>query len=206
MIWAKQCITTLNKAIHPSIYETTAPSGPRSPSWHASIHPYFHLFSSSIHFPFSQVVVYLSNPSEASLRFSQNKFFYGLGYYPHAQTPTWWIKVSLFVWVITFDLSGMGVAASSYATTDLALRIISAHKPYHYVKVGTHSGGSTKPSHVNYRTVWFQKVVTYHETRTNKLLWDVNRNILWLIPVISERQYTTWLNRCWQSALKTFSF
>jgi hypothetical protein len=34
------------------------------------------------------------------------------------------ITLSLFVWVITFDLSGMGCAASSYATADIALRLI----------------------------------------------------------------------------------
>jgi hypothetical protein len=49
--------------------------------------------------------------------------------------------VPLFVWVISFDLSGMGAPASSYATAGLALGIILPHKPPHYVKVGTPSGG-----------------------------------------------------------------
>jgi hypothetical protein len=47
-------------------------------------------------------------PSEASLRFSEHRFFPGWGRYPHAQPPTWRTRVSLFVWVITFDLSGLG--------------------------------------------------------------------------------------------------
>jgi len=51
--------------------------------------------------------------------------------------------VYLFVWVITFDLSGLGDPDSSYATAGLALRIIWTHKPHHYVKVGTPSGGET---------------------------------------------------------------
>jgi hypothetical protein len=34
------------------------------------------------------------------------------------------VPISLFVWVITFDLSGMGGPASSYATAGIALRII----------------------------------------------------------------------------------
>ena len=64
------------------------------------------------------------------------------GHHPHAQPPTWRrTRVSLFVWVITFDLSGLGDPASSYATASLALRIIWPHKPHHYVKVGTCSGG-----------------------------------------------------------------
>jgi hypothetical protein len=67
---------------------------------------------------------YICYLSEASLRFSQYKFFYGVGLHPYAQPPTWRTRVSLFVWVITFDLSGLGVPASSYATAGLALRII----------------------------------------------------------------------------------
>jgi hypothetical protein len=35
-------------------------------------------------------------------------FFPGQGCRPCAQPPTWRIRVSLFVWVITLDLSGMG--------------------------------------------------------------------------------------------------
>jgi hypothetical protein len=49
--------------------------------------------------------------------------------------------VSLFVWVIIFDLSDLGDPASSYATAGLALRIILPHKPHHYVKVEAPSGG-----------------------------------------------------------------
>jgi hypothetical protein len=37
---------------------------------------------------------------------------------------TWRARVSLFVWIITFDLSGMGDATSSYTTAAIALRII----------------------------------------------------------------------------------
>jgi hypothetical protein len=57
------------------------------------------------------------------------------GCQPHAQPPTWRTRVSLFVWVITFDMSGMGDPASSYATAGIALRIIWPRKPHHYVKV-----------------------------------------------------------------------
>jgi hypothetical protein len=39
-------------------------------------------------------------------------------------TPTWRTRVPLLVWVISFDLSGKGDPASSYATTIIALRII----------------------------------------------------------------------------------
>jgi len=94
----------------------------------------------SIPFPFSQVIVYLLNSSEASLRFPERKFFSGVGSYSHAQPPTWRTRVSLFIWVITFDLSGLGDSASSYATAGLALRVIWPHKPHHCVEVGTSSG------------------------------------------------------------------
>jgi hypothetical protein len=40
------------------------------------------------------------------------------------QPPTWRTRLSLFVWVITFDLSDMGDPASSYATAGIALRVI----------------------------------------------------------------------------------
>ena len=76
-------------------------------------------------FPCSQVVVYLLNPSEASLRFPERKFFSRGGVVtPTPNPPTWRTRMSLFVWVITFDLSGLGDPASSYATAGLALRII----------------------------------------------------------------------------------
>jgi hypothetical protein len=69
-------------------------------------------------------VVYLSILSKASLRFSEHKFSPGVGFQPHAQPPAWRTRVSLFVWAITFDLSGLGDPASSYATAGLALWII----------------------------------------------------------------------------------
>ena len=42
----------------------------------------------------------------------------------HAQLPTWGTGVSLFIWVITLDLSGIGGSTSSYATAWVAARII----------------------------------------------------------------------------------
>jgi hypothetical protein len=86
--------------------------------------PFIFIFSSPpSSFPWSQVVVYLLKPSEASLRFPESKFFSGVGSYPHAQLPTWRTRVSLFVWGITFDLSGLDDPASIYATAGLALKI-----------------------------------------------------------------------------------
>jgi len=38
--------------------------------------------------------------------------------------PTWRTRVPLFVWVITFDLSGMEEPTSSLATASIALRIM----------------------------------------------------------------------------------
>ena len=92
-------------------------------------------------FPYSQVVVCLLIPSKASLRFSEHRFFSGVESDPHAQPPTWRTRVSLHVWAIPFDVSGLGDPASSCATASIALRIIWPHKPHHYVKVRTPSGG-----------------------------------------------------------------
>jgi hypothetical protein len=79
-----------------------------------------------------------------SLKVSQQlKFFTGWGRQPHAQPPTWRARVSLFVWIITFDLSGMGNPTSSYATASIGLRIIWTRKPHHYVKVRIPTGRNT---------------------------------------------------------------
>ena len=95
--------------------------------------------------------------SEASLRFSEHRFFSRVGSSPHAQPPTSRTRVSLFVWAITFDLSGLGDPASSCATAGIALRIIWPHKPHHYVKVGTPSGGGGRgrsPLILNFGGMW----------------------------------------------------
>jgi hypothetical protein len=49
--------------------------------------------------------------------------------------------VSLFVWLLPFDLSGMGDPTSSYVTAGIALRVSGALKPHHHGKVETPSVG-----------------------------------------------------------------
>jgi hypothetical protein len=49
--------------------------------------------------------------------------------------------VSLFVWLLPLDLSGMGDPTSSYATAGIALRVSGALKPHHHDKVETPSVG-----------------------------------------------------------------
>jgi len=44
-------------------------------------------------------------------------------------TPTWRARVSLFVWVLSFDLFGMDGPTGSYATAGIALRVIAPCKP-----------------------------------------------------------------------------
>jgi len=48
--------------------------------------------------------------------------------------------VSLFVWLLPFGLSGLGVPAGSYATAGIALGVTEALKLPHHVKVETPSG------------------------------------------------------------------
>jgi hypothetical protein len=54
--------------------------------------------------------------------FQQNIFFMGWGCKPHAQPPICRTRLSLFVWVITFDLSDARGLTSSCATASIALR------------------------------------------------------------------------------------
>jgi hypothetical protein len=64
--------------------------------------------------------------------FETNPIFTGWDCQPHAQPPTWRTRVSLFVWVIIFDLSCMGAPASSYATAffDHACRATTSKQGY----------------------------------------------------------------------------
>jgi hypothetical protein len=55
--------------------------------------------------------------------------------------PTWRTGVSLFVWLLPLDLSGMGDPTSSYATAGIALRISGALKHHYHDKVETPSVG-----------------------------------------------------------------
>jgi hypothetical protein len=51
-------------------------------------------------------------------------FFTVRGRQPLAQPPTWRTRVSLLVWIMPFDLPGLGDPTSSYATAGIALRVI----------------------------------------------------------------------------------
>jgi hypothetical protein len=50
-------------------------------------------------------------------------------------------RVSLFVWLLPLDLSGMGDPTSSYAIAGIALRVSGALKSHHHDKVETSSVG-----------------------------------------------------------------
>jgi hypothetical protein len=54
-------------------------------------------------------------------------------------TPSLEDKVSLFVWLLPVDLSGIDGPTSSYATAGIALRVSGALKPHHHDKVETPS-------------------------------------------------------------------
>ena len=55
--------------------------------------------------------------------------FYRWGCQPCVEPPTWKAGISFFVWVITFDLSGLGYPTSSYTTASVALRVIWPQSP-----------------------------------------------------------------------------
>ena len=92
--------------------------------------------------PCSCCVVFVVSVQFSILAVFDTYKFGGWDFQPHnTQPPTWRTRVSLFVWVITFDLSGTWCRINSFTTASTALRIIWPHKPHHYVKVGIHSVG-----------------------------------------------------------------
>ena len=83
---------------------------------------------------------YQSHPKHSWSYLNINCFYWCQ---PHTQSPIWRTRLSLFVWVITFDLSRIRDLASSCATAGLALRIFWLGKPNNYVKVGITSAAWT---------------------------------------------------------------
>jgi hypothetical protein len=91
-----------------------------------------HLFS---------LIFHLFHPSEADYPVSEQFSFYGVRLLASSHSPTWRTRVSLFVWLLPLDLSGMDAPTSSYATAGIALRVSGALKPHHHDKVDTPSVG-----------------------------------------------------------------
>jgi hypothetical protein len=76
-------------------------------------------------------------------------FFPGDGVLAHRPNPNL-ADQFIFVWVLSFDLSGKGGPTSSYATAGIALWIIAPRKPPYqakdaFVKVETLQGGQYRP-------------------------------------------------------------
>ena len=94
-----------------------------------------------------------------------NKYmFTGWDCQPHAQPPTWRTRVSLFVWVITCDLSGTWCHTSTVTTASIALRIIWPRKPHHYVKVEIPSVGCNSYKNVSIVTNTQNKTLHFKST------------------------------------------
>jgi hypothetical protein len=67
--------------------------------------------------------------------FLNNLIFKVRGCQPHVQSPTWKTRVSLFIWLLPLNLSGLGGLTSNYATADTALRVSGALKLHQHDKV-----------------------------------------------------------------------
>jgi hypothetical protein len=93
-----------------------------------------HLFS---------LIFYSFHPPEADYLVPEQFSFYGVRFLVSDQPLTWRTRVSLFVWLLLLDLSGMGAPTSSYATAGIALRVSGALKLHHHDKVETPSVGDT---------------------------------------------------------------
>jgi hypothetical protein len=91
-------------------------------------------------FFFAQVVFLNIHPAGRSIVLFSGQFFMGLECQPNAQPPIWRTRVSLFVWNLTLDLSGMGGPASSYAVQCICLLyfwlltilIVQQHNPINH--------------------------------------------------------------------------
>jgi hypothetical protein len=79
--------------------------------------------------------------SEADCLVSEQFSFYGVRLLASRPTHKLEDQGILFVWLLPFDLSGMGAPTSSYATAGIALRVSGALKPHHHDKVETPSVG-----------------------------------------------------------------
>jgi hypothetical protein len=68
------------------------------------------------------MVVFVVSVRFPVLEASQQMYSNGVKLQSHAQPPTWRTSLSLFGWVITFDLSDMRGPTSSYATASISPR------------------------------------------------------------------------------------
>jgi hypothetical protein len=78
---------------------------------------------------------------EADYLASQQFKFYSVRLLASRPTPNLEDQVSLFVWLLPLDLSGMADPTSSYATAGIALRISGALKPHHMIRWRHHRWG-----------------------------------------------------------------
>jgi hypothetical protein len=92
---------------------------------------------------------------------SLQRIFTGWCRQPHAQPSTWRTRVSLLVWHLPRNLSGMGGPASSYAAASMALEFTGAHKPPHAATKCFRRGGYTIHGVVWY-TVTLNPLTTSH--------------------------------------------
>jgi hypothetical protein len=103
---------------------------------------YPRLLSCSEVFNVTCLLTYLLNPwrysscrtlaaSHTLCEVSWQRIFTRWGRQPYAQPPTWRTRVSLLVWHLPRNPSGMGGPTSSYVAADVALEFIGAQKPPH---------------------------------------------------------------------------
>jgi hypothetical protein len=95
------------------------------------------------------------HPSEAHYLAPEQFNFYGVRLL--ISPPTWRTRVSLILWLLPLDLSGMGAPTSSYATAGISLMVSGALKPHHHDKVETPSVGTYNHWLFHFWFIW----VTY---------------------------------------------
>ena len=96
--------------------------------------PSIYVWRCSLFWNMTSVCLHSSIPIRSiSEIFIRHKLFTWRACRFHAQTAIWRTRISLLFWVITFDLSGMGAPASSYATAVLPFRILQAPSISHFL-------------------------------------------------------------------------
>ena len=109
--------------------------------------------------------------------------FYGVGVYPHAQPPTWRTRVSLLVWVIILDLSGVGGHTSSISYRQHSPRDhVTTQAPLHTYTASRQSSPRTVsvPTATRQRTASYL-TAKYSTGKAKKLIAYTSREDDWTV-------------------------
>lgn len=135
-ISSSSSISSCSNTIPPFLYYIAAPQSPGFPKKE----PPFLSFPGTMCRKW-KLVSFVNHIRDIFEVFSTKTFFTGWGCLSHTQLLTWTTRVSILFWTINFHLFCVGDPANSYASTDIARRILWPRQTHHDVKIGISSGG-----------------------------------------------------------------